>query len=988
MLPIHSLDVKLNPMFMKKMFAALGLSLAWCMAIPSAYAQDGPDPGTNPNPELLKDEFLYNFTNGKPSDWRTEGEVSQLSGRDTYNASTAFAVRIQTQAQTGLLEQIVTLGAQYQPGDEFEGLLHYSTELGSAQEGALRLAMQWLDAGDRVLTSESERKFLDNATLWFSHMKSWGTLRFRTRMPNGAKKFRFAVVVNKQSNIRLDDFSLRKQTDPTPFVSVLPQTTRFLEIPVGQSQVQHYVVQSYNQPKANTIELTPNIPFEANISQIDKGDQIVALDITCRPKQAGKVPRGNAISVASIPNGRGQNINIPLHVYSIDPKNPPRVSVKPSPVPNFTYTLGEPKAVSQDLALDFEQMIDDVTLSVEPAGSGFTINKTNVKYFEKAFPNANIAIGVNDTSVKVNFKGTKVGTVEAALVIKSPMFETVRIPLKGVVRQDDTAWREKFTKQRFPTQNKARYQDMEKLGYYWFDKGVWTLYNQAMYDGDSKAIFFYDQGAELRFEGGFAEGLIYNEDFTDGIASIKVKIGDFASDQAKLAVEISHDHGGSWIRIGEQKPKEGGTLTFVVNSHQPTTFRLVRTNPNGFDGAFIVGQIEVTPSKPEERIAPPTLMGLADFSADKPRALVSESFDDELHHSPLTLDGWRNFSFAGNRPWVSFQQLASDSGTGADEDVAKVTLYKATPQNDRDLAAFLVSPVLSYTQAKTKELTFRLFVQTALAEDLFHIYLAPINDKGKMEQTVKVALEDFTPGGKLATRTWYDYLLRLDQFEALKTWENFVVIFALQSPLGGSETSTVYLLDDFSWGREDNPVIEVDKRVVPFFQFHLNYDPINLKVTSRNARAEIRTMLLPAPNTPQIFRLDQPVLPAEGGTLGISIDRKKLASKPRDYGTHLYLSTRGGANVEVLLFATAKTEQELSVDDIDQAPNAYAYRQGGEVVVHAPDLLQVEVYNLSGQRLAQAQGPADELRLAVSEATSRLLLVLSYTNGQKQSLKL
>lgn len=948
-------------------------------------AQQGQDPGENTNPELLKDEFLYEFNGDKPTKWTVVGQSSQLSGRDTYNSNTGHAVRIQTTDALGLLEQIIDLTSNYKTGDEFEGLLHYSVELGSKEEGALRLAMKWLDASGKEITTESEKKFINNDKLWFSHMRSWGTLRFRARLPEGAKRFRFAIEVNKQSNIRLDDFSFRKQDNPTPFVSVLPQVTRFIEVEVGKSLTQNYVVQSYNQQTARKIELTEGIPFSTNLEQIGSGSHVVDLAITCKPTTAGKVPRGSQHSQASIDNGAGQKINIPLQVYSIDPKNPPSVTVKPQPIADFVYNLGAPGNVSQEIELDFENMIDEVKIAIEPSGQGFTINRTNVPYFEKEFPNLNLHIGVNDTKVNIGFRSSKVGTTEAHLVISSPMFQTKRIPLKGIVKQGEAGWREKFSKRKFPNASNTRYSDMEALGYYWFDKGIWTMRNNSIYDGETQEIFFYGDAAELRYEGGFSDGLIYSEDFPNGIASIKVKAGAYAADNAMLALEVSYDHGGSWQRVGEPKAvKADKEQTYTVNSHQPTTFRLVRTNSGSAEGVFSITEVGIEPSPASGRLTHSSLVDLVDFSKDKAQARLVESFDNELHHGALSIDGWRNLAFAGNRPWVSYQQRMQDSGTLNDEDVAKVTLYKATPQGEQELTAFLVSPLLSYEEAKTKELTFRLFKQTALEQDKFFVYIAPVQG-GKIGQVLLLPIEQITPGGKLNERVWYDYLLKLNEYEGLDNLKEFVVIFALQSPLGANETSTVYLLDDFSWGREDNAVISVDKKLLAFFE--LQSSPLDLEVTTKNARESVRTMMISANNSPQVFKLDKPTLPATGGTLSVSIDRQKLASKPRDYGTRLFLSTRGGQNLEVRLFATPKTEQQILPTE-EVKPNAYTYRRGNEVVVSAPSLLLAEAYSLSGQLISAAHGPADELVLNVSAQTQRIVLRLTYTDGSKQTIKL
>lgn len=962
---------------MKRLY--LLMFVAWSLMVSSAsLGAQNEHENTTGNPELIKDQFFYNFTGEKPTDWTVVGTSKMYTGRDGYNASTGNAVGIQTEASYGSLAQVISM-ARYQVGDEFEGMLHYYVEDGSAEAGGLRLSMQWLDASGREVTSAEERRLLNNEELWFSRIKSWGLLRFRTKMPQGATQFRFAVMVNKQSRVRIDDVSFAQETKRTPFVTILPQNIRPHYLEVGQTATDKFVVQTYHQPQPLSVELSEGIPFSVDRQSLPMGSAVSDLVLTCRPTTGGKVPRGRAASALNI----GSKLAVPLSVFSIDPNAKPSLRVTPNPIGDFTYILGDPLTPKKELQLDFEHMIDNVRLEIQPAGQGFTLSNPNVMYFEKAYPP--LHEGVNDTRVTISFRGKAVGEVNAELVVTSPMFDTMRIPLKGIVRPASDLWKETFKAER-PAPADPRFVNMKEQGYRWFDQGLWQLWSAAVWDEESKEVLFYNDASTLVYAGTFSQGIIYNEDFPNGIASVRIKAGSYAAQGAMLALEVSYDHGGTWHRPLEAKQVvEGKTITFDVATHQPTMFRLVRTNTGGFDGAFAISEVLVRPSEATDRLVHQSLVELVDFSADKALPLHKQDFNAQLHHGPLSLEGWRNIAFAGNRPWVSYIQKGEDSGTGEREEVAKVTLYNATPQGQRELTAFLISPLLSYKDAKTKELTFRLYRQTALEADKFFIYLGVVFD-GKIKELHQLPYTDLAPNKEVKDRVWYDYLLNLEDYQ-LEGIEQFVVIYALQSPMGGNETSTTYLVDDFTWGREDNAVITVDRPIIPFYQLDMTAQP--LQVTTKHATDVVRTSLFGVGRTPMIFQVTPAMLPPDGGQLDLSIDRQKLKDRTKDHASLLFLSTRGGANVEVKLFATPKTEAEiqaLGVDELGVEPNAYAYRSGDEVYVVAPSLVTVEAYDLSGIQLAQVWGN-ERIGLHLPTRQS-LVLVLRYADGKRQVLKI
>lgn len=967
---------------MKKLFTSALFVATFLFSARALAAQDGPDPGENPNPELLKDEFLYNFTGNTPTDWMVEGKAEQLTARDTYNSATGSAVRITAIGTEGSLSQTIDMpSTQGAAGDVFEGLLHYLVDEGP-ETGAVRLSMQWLNVRGEVITSQDDKLFVDNSALWFSMPKTWGTLRFRTTMPMGATRFRFSIRVNLFSKVRLDDFSFRKQTPPlTPFISVLPQSQPAHYLHLGQSATHRYYVQSSGLTGSRNIEITSGVPFRSNLTSIS-GSGTQELIVTCTPTTAGKIPRGKAVSALTIPVDETRTVSIPLRVYSIDPAKPPRMSIDPASFGVLTYEQGAPAAVSKDLNLRFENMIDDVTIAVTPMGKGFSINKSSVMYFEKAYPG--LKIGVNDTPIKVSFRNpnANVGEVDAVLTLTSPMAETLSYPIKVQVTAAGSGWIEKFTKKR--TATGSRYTDIADRGYGIYDKGVWRAEGGALIDADERQVTFLNGGSTLYFEGTFRNGGIYNEDFLSGIASITVQAGDVLDAAAELAVEVSYDHGGTWMRpAAAQRVVANRKLTYALNTHQPTIFRLVRTNDGSYDQAFMIRTIEVTSSADGGRVVLPSLAEVLSFSGMTSRSQVRELFQGKLHHGALRLEGWRNYSFSGNRPWVAFTQLADDSGTGEPEEVAKITLYNSTRQSEAPLTAHLVSPLLSYTNAPSKELTFRLFKQVETPGDLFFVYLAPV-ENGQVKEFMRIPFESITPNGEVKERTWYDYLINLADIPELGTsLQDFVVVFSLQSQVDGNGTSTTYLLDDFTWGQTNNPVLSLDRVDVPFVSqvAGRRSEPKKIVVSTRNGRDVVRTMLYSTNS--KVFAYEPAQLLPEGGEISITAKPERDV----DYAGQLYLMTRGGATIYARLFCTPKPEV-TSATELD-VPNAFAYRRGTLVVVNAPGLKLVEAYALDGVRIARASSwVGQEMQLEVPLAVEHPVLVLHYEDGHRQTIKL
>ena len=109
-------------------------------------------------------------------------------------------------------------------------------------------------------------------------------------------------------------------------------------------------------------------------------------------------------------------------------------------------------------------------------------------------------------------------------------------------------------------------------------------------------------------------------------------------------------------------------------------------------------------------------------------------------------------------------------------------------------------------------------------------------------------------------KEWVDYVIDL---EGLDLADRFFIGFRYRSTRG-MNTTTVYYVDDFSWGRSDLPFIRTDLRELQI-SATLNTDSYSeaVTVTGLNLGEEIKVSIT-GPHSSK-FTPDVTVLPAEGG---------------------------------------------------------------------------------------------------------------------------
>lgn len=945
----------------------------------------------NTNPELLKNEFFHEVEGNLPKYWELRGngvrsEVFQ--GHGVFRNS-GYALRVHTGGEKAILSQTIELNSTITLGAELEGLIHYSVEKFDETQGAVRLAMKWLDASGNEIAEHKDKDFVDNEELYFSHFKSYGTLWFRISKPEKAVKVKFAIEIKENAVVKFDDFSLKLQNNNEPFIAVLPQTLREFRANVGETSTQKVFVQMRNLGADVKVTLPTGQPFEVDKSTLSKGNKVEAINLVFKPTSPTKIPRGyaSAPSVSIGVDGLTKRVN--LNAAAIDKNNPPKVMVAPASFETIKLSVGE--TITKEITVNAPNAIDNVNISLEPKGKGFISSTSSLYYFTKATNGR--TVGINETKIRITFTAKEEGVVDGKLIFTSSMMDDFEYPIRAEVIKS-TSIQENFSKEKTITDK--RYPNWTEGTYHNFDMGLWKYSDKtkAEYYADIQSVVMVKDNTHLRFVGSFIPGLIYNSDFPNGIKKISVYYAN-ASENSILALEKSINGGATWEKISEvQASKTGnGVANYEVNTNKPTLFRIVLLAKEGTSKEQVytyLEKVKITAADEEGREKSVDIKDYIDTSKQGAMAQMFYQFNDIPHHLNFVSDGWFNIALNTNRTAVSFDERVGDINSEVVETAVKMTLYKANKYDpNKEMSIVLASPLLSYSDAQTKELGFRLKRTIENENTSFDIAIAKITD-GKIANEadiITIPYEKMLPNEKMTDNFWFDYLLDLSKYD-LGNIDKFVILFQYKTSNEGDNSSTSYYIDDFSWGKANNPTIKVDKKALNFYEItDAESEPQSIVVSTENATSYTVAKLFghlesfklkDAKNKVISDDRGEAKLKNSGETLNITIKTRAT----RDISSLLYLATRGGTPVTVRLFATRKTKKEIddannngnnngngnnnndgydngddtigggdtAVDDVTQY-DSYAYRQGNSIVVVSENMESVELYNLDGTLL-------------------------------------
>lgn len=865
--------------------------------------------------ELLTDEFFYDFANNKPISWQTSGTVTQLEESKCFNSSTGYGVGIKTDNNAGYLRQTIDLSAkdkEVEAGDEIECLIHYFTVSSQKADGPFRLALRWLDADGNELQS-GERDLINNPSLYFGRKGAWGTLKFRTICPTGATKLEFGVEIASNSDVRLDDFSATRlsSADKTPLVVILPQ---YLTVngEVGVSQQHNIVMQGMHLNAAENPSFSgTNAETTISLSPAQlPSNGITKSTLTFNPQQKG----ANKIFTVSYEGADDENTGSLLLITNVKAAGTtPKVSLADG---NTVREMSaEPSATDTQL-LDFTatDIISSVNLSIEqPAGGPFRINTAQFYYSSSSDKLLN-------HTVNVTFAPKQAGTYDAVLHLATALADTLDIHLHGVsTAHDASAIVERFTAKQTMD---SRFTGEAWDGYNKFDRGYWKL------DGtwNSKNNITLNKGI-----------LYYDELIADGVSNVKV----YPTVTSQVAnVEYSIDGGGHWTTAAAANSNG----IYSVGTHRPTLIRISNTT----DADLEIDSVSIQPSNSGQRQTFDAIEDAMISNADaQPLSLLNEKFTGLRHTRILGLEGWQNLALLGARPFYAWQQ--KDAGQNVVEnEVAQISFYKYATEDNTEQESWLISPTLSYKNAASKTLTFRLRYANAVenGSELFGFYV--ITEKAGKPTAHYIDLNSLVPVGvTVDSEKWYDYSVDLSSADSLDIDDLFHVAFSFYSPVGGSATTLNFMIDDVTFGRTDLPVISIDNDYV-VFEAKQGQDatPQTVNITTTNATDDVTITFVPS-SADNYFSVSNTSLPSEGGPIAIGFHTDDAT----DHAAMLLIQTRSAAPVVIKLFAHVSTA--TGIDVVKNADGKVSATIDGKTLKISGKYKAYSIYTVTGILLKQ-----------------------------------
>ena len=308
------------------------------------------------------------------------------------------------------------------------------------------------------------------------------------------------------------------------------------------------------------------------------------------------------------------------------------------------------------------------------------------------------------------------------------------------------------------------------------------------------------------------------------------------------------------------------------------------------------------------------------FDTTSPYAQYATDFTGSGdNNKPLSLAGWKNVAVDGTRAFWSY---TTDGNT-----MAKVTAYDSKMDASAEAPAemLLMSPALNFKDSPSRLLSFRVKgdnLTDDMTDQLSVIYIDPAQPE--TERYYVIDGIDI-PASADATGEWREFIVDLN---ALPIPDTFFIGFHFLSTRGRN-TSTIYYIDDFSWGDDTTPFIRVDKNVAVAPITHVGeVSPIEeITVTGLCLSEPIAIDFEGADKTH--FALAQTELPAEGGKLSVSYS-------PQEKGEHtVYVTLKSAGAPATYITVGGTCDGNSGISDIaaeNDTETMYFNLQGVRVI--------------------------------------------------------
>lgn len=315
------------------------------------------------------------------------------------------------------------------------------------------------------------------------------------------------------------------------------------------------------------------------------------------------------------------------------------------------------------------------------------------------------------------------------------------------------------------------------------------------------------------------------------------------------------------------------------------------------------------------------------FDTSAPLALLNETFDNAVRNKPLQLRGWVNNAAKGKRAWWGYD--FSDGNKAA-----KVTAYDSQAQigAEEPCRMFLMTPALDFANSASKILTFRVMGQY-MAEgmtDRLNVVYCDVAEGTPYYQ----AIEGLNiPASPDYNDEWIDYVI---DFEGLDIADVFFIGFQFDSTRG-RDNSTVYYIDDVTYGRTDVPQIKSDIRSLEVLAEPFKPHTTTISVTGLNLSGNISLAMGGA--NPSNFTLSTTTLPAQGGTFDLTF----LTDLEGVHEAYVELKAEGAPTLFIPLAYNAKASSAIDAVDSDAYGRFTVYNASGIRVLVTSDPAEINV---------------------------------------------
>lgn len=292
----------------------------------------------------------------------------------------------------------------------------------------------------------------------------------------------------------------------------------------------------------------------------------------------------------------------------------------------------------------------------------------------------------------------------------------------------------------------------------------------------------------------------------------------------------------------------------------------------------------------------------------KPLASYMQNFDGVTKNKPLSIEGWKNLAQVGNRAWWGYTWADGNSA-------AKVTPYDSKMEETTPCVMTLVSPALDFKNTPNPVLTFKVMgtlMRDGMADQLEVCYIEKDGEGMYVHPIDGLNI----PASPDKNEEWVPYTIDL---KGLDLADVFFIGFRFNSSRG-TESTTSYYIDDFSWGQTNVPLIRPNIREGSFkATAGKKATSPDIEIEGIALTSDIKISLYGAHKG--FFTLSTTTLPAAGGKFNLDF----LNTEPGEYAVEVDLNSEGAPLTAVIVGVQNETATGITdvIVDLSQPVSVY-----------------------------------------------------------------